>query len=542
MIRAYGGVKDMTRLAQLILVLSLITCLSGTVWAENGNSLRQLLLSRNEDSNFVKDMQKDLQAFVNRAGKLQRLCEGALKEGSYLDRISNSADITNQKQMRPAYRFWSLFYKFMSDLEKIGEIYEVPLVFNHNKKVERYYAAYVLGMSARLCRLIAAAEMMNFLAARPKLNEILNESNSEFGFAANSLANTVKSALKAENLAQLYRFRISHFEELRKLVNNAQAPDFSNMPANFILANQEFLDNLSDKVASDPSWKFLSRSIIKVSLDFVLPAQKTIFSWVGDTRIKQKKTRLITGHQIKKLGRMLEPGDIVLERQDWYLSNIFLPGFWPHAILYVGTSKELRRAFDYDPQVREWCRSQKCANFSELLKNDFPKAYKAWLSPSFKDRGTCVVIEAISEGVVFNSLASSCHGDYLAAMRPRLTPLQKAKAIHTAFSYFAREYDFNFSFNTEQTMVCTELVTKAYTHPETGGLKFPVTFALGKPGVTADAIVETFAGERGNHDRKLDFVAFVRGFPRQRKAEFASEKEFADSHNWQGGLISDNLR
>ena len=536
------GVNDMSRLSHLILVLSLIISLNGTAHAENGSSLRQILLSRNETGNFVEDMQKDLQGFVNRAGKLQRLCEGALKEGSYLDRISNSSDITNQKQMRPAYRFWSLFNKFMSDLEKIGEKYEVPLVFNHNKKVERYYAAYVLGVSARLARLIAASDLMNFLAARPKLNEVLNEKNAEFGFDTNSLASTVKSALKAENLAQLYRFRISHYEELRKLVNNDQAPDFSNMPAVFILANQEFLDNLSDKIASDPAWKFLSRSIIKVSLDFVLPAQKAIFSWVGDTRIKQKKTRLITGEQIKRLGRMLEPGDIVLERQDWYLSNIFLPGFWPHSILYVGTPDELKRAFDSDREVRRWVQSQKCADFAELLKNAFPKANRAWLSPSFKDRETCVVIEAISEGVVFNSLASSCHGDYLAAMRPRLTPLQKAKAIYTAFSYFNREYDFNFSFNTEQTMVCTELVTKAYAAPEAGGLKFPVVFNFGKPGVTADSMVETFANERGKPNRQLDFVAFVRGFPGHRKAEFASEREFAGSHHWQGGLISANLK
>ena len=127
-------------------------------------------------------------------------------------------------------------------------------------------------------------------------------------------------------------------------------------------------------------------------------------------------------------------------------------------------------------------------------------------------------------------------------MRPRLTPLQKAKAIYTAFSYFNREYDFNFSFNTEQTMVCTELVTKAYAAPETGGLKFPVVFNFGKPGVTADSMVETFANERGKSNRQLDFVAFVRGFPSQRKAKFVSEKEFAGSHHWQGGLISANLK
>ena len=535
---------NMPRLSRQILSVLLVISFCNIVVAGNTMSLRQLLFSnQNSDQvKFTQDLHSDLQLFATRAAKLQMLCEGALKTGSYLDRISDRKELTNKVHLRPAYRFWSLFNKFMGDLEKISEKYELPLVVNHNVKVERYYSGYVLGIAARLCRLTAAAELMNFLASRSKLEEILNENNSEFDFSAKSLDNAVKSALRPETLAHLYRFRISHFEELQKLVNKDTAHDFSGMPAAFILANRTFLDTLSEKIASDPAWKFLSRSIIKVSLDFILPAQKAIFIWVGDTRIKQQKTRLITDRQIKKLGRMLQPGDVILERQDWYLSNIFLPGFWPHSILYVGTSDELKAAFDKDPQVRAWVDSQHCENFSQLLQQNFPAAFKSWQSPAFRDRDTCVVIEAISEGVVFNSLASSCHGDYLAAMRPHLIPLQKAKAIYTAFYYFGREYDFNFSFNTEQSMVCTELVVKAYAHPEAGALKFPIDEKFGKQGVSADSIVETFERERGKADRQLDFVAFVRGFPHQRKAEFASEKEFAQSHNWQGGLISANLR
>ena len=48
------------------------------------------------------------------------------------------------------------------------------------------------------------------------------------------------------------------------------------------------------------------------------------------------------------------PGDIVVVRQNWFISNIGLPGFWPHAELYLGTVAELQRYFDEDPAVVKW--------------------------------------------------------------------------------------------------------------------------------------------------------------------------------------------
>jgi hypothetical protein len=526
------------------MIFSAFTSLPCTGQTAGDFSLSQLLNRASTDSEqtrYCENIEADSKKFAVTAAKLQMLCEGALRQGSYLDRRSDPTRLTNQKQLRPAYRFFRLFVSFQLELEKIAARYEVPLVFNHSDKVEKYFKGYLLGISARFCRLMCVSELMNFLHQRPRLCEVLNEKNDEFEIAARSVDSTVKSALHPKSLAHLYRFRISHLEETAATLGKNYSSD-TGMPAAYLVANRSILDQLSQKVANDPAWKFLSMSIINHSLDFILPAQRTVFTWVGDTRIKKQNSRLISGMQRHRFGRMLEPGDIVLGRQDWYLSNIFLPGFWPHAMLYVGSEAEVAKKFNRDPETLKWCKNQGAKNFTELLHQDFPRACISWASKGASDNKPRVILEAISDGIVFESLDTSCYCDYLSAIRPNLAPVAVARAIYQAFSYFGREYDFQFSFNSEQTLVCTELVSKSYIGKEGESLSFPLTERFGKTGITADSMVETFAGEQGKANPRLRFVAFLKGIPHLNKAIFAPASELAGSYKWRGGLQSPQTR
>ena len=131
---------------------------------------------------------------------------------------------------------------------------------------------------------------------------------------------------------------------------------------------------------------------------------------------------------------VLEPGDILLVRREWYLSNIGIPGFWPHAVLYVGTPEERRRAFA-GPEVAAWveARGQADGDFEALLARTHPAAHARALTAD--GRVPRRALEAISEGVVFTTLEHAAGADHVAALRPRLPAVEKAAALLRAFGY-----------------------------------------------------------------------------------------------------------
>src|SRR6185295_18850463 len=66
-----------------------------------------------------------------------------------------------------------------------------------------------------------------------------------------------------------------------------------------------------------------------------LPIQAGVSEWMGDTKVYRVSRSLISQERIKQLQPTLSPGDVFLERREWYMSNIGLPGFWSHAALYL---------------------------------------------------------------------------------------------------------------------------------------------------------------------------------------------------------------
>ncbi len=260
----------------------------------------------------------------------------------------------------------------------------------------------------------------------------------------------------------------------------------------------------------------------------VFPAQKTFAEWAGDTRVARIGKPIITQDDVKKwvLPR-LAPGDVLVARSNWFLSNIGLPGFWPHALLYVGDAKDLAAAFDADPGVIAWAKAQpeKASSLTELLGKRFPEKWKTYsTSPDFQGHAPIRVIESISEGVSFTATEHAFGVDYLAALRPRVPAVDKARAIVRAFTYQGRPYDFDFDFFSDATLVCTELVFKAYQpSSDQQGISIGLVDVAGRRTLPANEFIRLFDQEGDSPKRQFDFVLFLDASEKKDQAFLADE-------------------
>jgi hypothetical protein len=266
-----------------------------------------------------------------------------------------------------------------------------------------------------------------------------------------------------------------------------------------------------------------------LTLDALFPIQSGVSEWMGDTKVYRPHTYLVSQDQIREMLPKLEPGDVLLERREWYLSNIGLPGYWPHAALYIGLPDDRAKYFD-DPEVRSWVQSlgQIDGSLEAYLKLRYPDAYRKSTAP--ENGHLPRVLEAMSEGVSFTTLEHSAEADSVAALRPRLSKKDKAVAIVRAFHYAGRPYDFDFDFQTDSALVCTELIFKAY-EPGGGitGLNLPLVEIMGRKATPANELVKQFDAQYGSKEQQTDLVLFLDGYEKEKRAVVSDLPNFRQS-------------
>jgi hypothetical protein len=376
---------------------------------------------------------------------------------------------------------------------------------------------FQLGFLTYLEKLTLGLALVEQTLNKPQFEKLLDEGSPELGIPAGIYSQLKWNVVHVERVA-----KILGAHQFHKLIASARAELLGDPLWGFVHARIDERYDEARATLTRRAPKLFGGNAADIGLDLAhaawFPVQANTAEWLGDTKVRRKATMLIAAPQVDEAIGKSEPGDIIVERRNWYLSNVGLPGFWPHAALWVGSPAELAAWADDDDVKAAFGGS-----LPAHLESRFPAAWQAFTTPDHEGHSRRV-LEAISEGVVFNSAEESIHADYVAALRPRRSKVERARALVHAFAYFGRPYDFDFDFFTDTSLVCSELVVKAYEpRADFTGLSFSLERVVGRMTLGPNSIVRTFDAQHGTDDAQLDFVYFLDGQEKSRRAVFADE-------------------
>jgi hypothetical protein len=423
--------------------------------------------------------------------------------------------ILDEVRRRNARIVWQSFLDYMLALESIRTFHSDFADLRGARKK----ASFEIMNAAFLAQYRAALAFIERAERNPGYRKQFDEDLPELGLAAGSY-----SLLKFRYLNVAIAARFVALDAMRA----ATRPGASPLTA---AASEDRAAILAAGRGTGPALTAINAvEVVKgIGKDIWLPVQTGVANWMGDTRVYREGISLIPAAEISELPGELEPGDVLFQRREWYLSNIGLPGFWTHAALYVGTPDDRRRAFD-DDETREWVRSmgEESGELEALLASRYPEATR---EARKKEGGhPRRVIEAIGEGVLFTTLEHSAAADSMAVLRPRLTAKEKAIGIYRAFGYAGRPYDFDFDFLTDDRLVCSELVYKAYEKGDgMTGLTLEMNEVAGRKVIPPNEMVRQFDGEYATERQQFDFVFFLDGRERPRRAVRSDVEELRKS-------------
>jgi hypothetical protein len=415
---------------------------------------------------------------------------------------------------------WNTWQRFLDYIVALDSIEKYHAQF-YRLKGEAKEQSFLVGYAAMLAKYRAAMEFIERAEHNPELDKVLNDPVPELGLPAGTYA---KLKFKYLNVATGTEFAAR--EVLVKTFSGDRQPELRKS----IRSDADYIWRVGKGRGEALTAKNALKVVQNGAQSAWMPVQQGVSEWMGDTKVYRPDRSLISQAQIKEVQAKLLPGDVLLERREWYMSNIGLPGFWSHAALYLGTPEE-RRAFFADADTQAWVRRQGelSGDLEGLLQTRYPKAYDASLKPQ-EEHHAVRVMEAISEGVSFTTLEHSADCDSLVVLRPKLAKTEKAQALVRAFHYAGRPYDFNFDFATDSELVCTELVYKAY-EAAAGfrGLRFPLVEMLGRKVTPANEIARQFDAQCGTPEEQFELVIFLDGQERRTKAVEASLATFRES-------------
>ena len=184
----------------------------------------------------------------------------------------------------------------------------------------------------------------------------------------------------------------------------------------------------------------------------------------------------------QRLRALLRAGDVMIVRKEHAVTNYFLPGYWPHAALYLGDIDAIQRVgLDQHEHVKP--------RWQKLVRLKGPEDHR--------------VLESMKDGVQIRSIESPLRSDAIVIIRPKLAQREIVDALGRAMFHEGKPYDFDFDFTRSDRLVCTEVVYRGYEG--VGNVRFQLTRRSGRLTLSAEDLLQMAL--RHQHFEPIAFYA-----------------------------------
>ncbi|MBU3092496.1 hypothetical protein K2F40_13705 [Clostridium sp. CM028] len=455
-----------------------------------------------EEINKSLELIKELELVMN---------EIQSSESLFSSNIQNMS-LTNKQSILEK---WVSYVGCYNELNETREKYKNKLILKHTEDSHTKYKNILLIYASTIAIRKNAVLLANIIEKNKYLESMLNEARPEYNINKKQYYYITQEITEIYYMISLFRnkhyfdFMVNHYE-VYGYERDENEEELLNY-ASYNYLNVIKLVKNHRNIVKNNMINFFGKNIF----DFWFPFQKWIAISITGVDYSSRKEKYVSNEDINIIKEELLPGDILLKRNNYQLTNLGLPGFWTHTGIYIGCLEKLDKYFNDIPLGD-------CLCVSEYVKVIYPKVYDSLCNENNGE----YIIEVIAPGVVINPLDAIAKVDYFSALRPKLPKEDKLKALFTAFESLGKAYDYNFDIMTDNALFCSELIYKSYLCSRNKkGLTFNLEAKAGRLLLSPNNIIKKFDSEFDSENAEFDFVIFYDGSERERKAIRKNEND-----------------
>lgn len=368
-------------------------------------------------------------------------------------------------------------------------------ISNKSKFKKNNAQAFALGYCATLTLYKQSAELILKTANNQSLIEKLNEEFPRTEIKKNGLNYLISNLTNPKNVNNIeianefFKRQISkgggiyketeHFPFIDELISRTEtlSIEYDNYKA-LILDNYTILPLEAAEIMQVNTIEETVNTMIDEAGSQLKAIQEFLFTIMADVRMPLVEGIKFSRRQKKQVTKALKPGDIILTYSSGYLSNIFLPGYFKHALSFTGSQNIKKNTLLSEVRLKE---SQK-----KYIEEDHN------------------IIEANSDGVRTSTIDFYLNGyaNRIIAFRPNLKDNEIRLILKNLYSFLGIDYDFDFDLTSGEKQACSEIVYRSYNG--IGNIKLELEVVLGATTLSGDKLLQYFINDK---ESELVFLA-----------------------------------